>query len=247
MELLYQFDPNLPTFFEDEYPNSWQMTRWEKFAFISLVNKLKPEVAIEIGNAEGGSLQVLSKVCKKIYALDFDNKVHEKLKPQFPDVIFRTGDSKAIMPDLLSNIQKGNEKLGFVLIDGDHSTDGVRADINSILNNYTPIVDLVIIFHDSFNPICRKGILTASWQECPYVHYVDVDYLPGAFFNESYKNSVKGSMWGGLSLALLKPEKRSGPLEVRQSLLPMYEILYKKSRYNSIRFKTRNLIQSKSK
>lgn len=247
MDLSYKFDPNVPTFYEDVYPNSWQMTRWEKFTFISLVQKFKPEVAIEIGNAEGGSLQVLAQVCKKIYALDFDPKVHDNLRPKFNNVDFRTGDSKLIMPELLSSIQKNGEKLSFVLIDGDHSTAGVRADINSILKNYVPLTDLVVIFHDSFNPICRKGIITADWQECPYVHYVDVDYLPGVFFNETYKNSVKGSMWGGLSLAILKPVKRESNLDIRQSLLPMYELLFKKSRYNSIRFKTRELIQSRAK
>jgi len=248
MELDYQFDPNNPSFFEDIYPNNWQMTRWEKFAFIALVQRFQPEVAIEIGNAQGGSLQVLSKVCKKIYALDFDKEVHDTLRPQFKnnDIEFLTGDSKVIMPEVLAKIQSNGEKLGFVLIDGDHSTKGVRADINSILHNYIPVTEVVIIFHDSFNPICRQGILTADWTSCPYVHFVDVDYLPGAFFNETYKNSVKGSMWGGLSLAIMKPEKRSGELKVRQSLLPMYEILFKKSRYNSFRFKAREFLQSKA-
>jgi len=245
MDLSYRFDPNIPSFYEDMYPNPWQMTRWEKFAFISLVEKIKPQVAIEIGNAEGGSLQVLSKYCEKVYALDFSPEVHEKLRPQFSNVDFRTGDSKELLPLVLKEVQEKKEKLAFVLIDGDHSTEGVKADINNILDRYQPITDLFVIFHDSFNPVCRKGILAANWEKCPFVHYVDVDYLPGIFFNETYKNSVKGSMWGGLSLALLKSEKRAKELDIRQSLLPMYEQLFKKSRYNTIQFKTRELLQSK--
>ena len=193
----YKFDSNLHSFYEDEFPNFWQMTRWEKLAFIALVNKIKPEIAIEIGNAQGGSLQVLSKTCKKVYAIDFNKEVHDNLKTQFKEnVEFHTGDSKEILPTLLKSIQDKKEKLGFVLVDGDHSTEGVRADINCILNYYKPITDLFIIFHDSFNPICRKGIIDADWEKNEFVHFVDIDYLPGNFFKDQYHNSEKGSMWG---------------------------------------------------
>lgn len=236
----YKFDSNSPSFYEDEFPKFWQMTRWEKLAFIGLVNKINPEVAIEIGNAQGGSLQVLSKVCKKVYALDFSNEVHGKLKNEFTkNVEFHTGDSKVLLPEILKKIELNGDKLGFILIDGDHSTEGVRADINSVLNNYIPIVDLYIIFHDSFNPICRKGIITADWTKNDYVHFVDIDFLPGNFFKDKYHNSEKGSIWGGLSLAVLKPQKRVGELIVRESLQPTYNLMFKSSRYNQITYRLR--------
>lgn len=244
MNELYKYDSSLPSFYEDEFPNFWQMTRWEKLAFIGLVNKVKPEVAIEIGNANGGSLQVLSKNCKKVYALDFQKEVHEKLSKQFiENVAFHTGDSKQILPKLLQAIQANGEKLGFVLIDGDHTTEGVKADVNNMLHNYIPICDLIIVFHDSFNPECRKGIIEADWEKNEYVHFVDVDFLPGNIFKDQYINAEKGSLWGGLSLAYLKAEKRTSPLTVRQSLQPAYNQLFKSSRYNKLTYKLRRILK----
>jgi len=230
------FSREIPFIYEDKYPLFWQMTRWEKHMFVSIVEKLQPEVAIEIGNAQGGSLQVLSKNCQKVYALDFSKEVHEKLQGKFDNVAFHTGDSKLILPDLLKQIQDRGERLGFVLIDGDHATSGVRADINSFLHHYIPVVDCHIIFHDSFNPVCRRGIIEADWQQCPYVHGVDIDFLPGTIMEEGVITRENRSIWGGFSMAILRPEKRVGTLEVKQSLLPTYKAMYKSSRYNTLRY-----------
>ena len=200
---------NPPSFYEKEFPNPWMMSNWEKHSFISIVQQLKPEVAIEIGNADGGSLQVLNKLVPKVYALDLYEEVHQKLKPQFPNIEFHTGDSKQILPALLKSIKEKNEKLGLVLIDGDHTTEGVKADINIVLENYIPVTTLIILFHDSFNPECRQGIVEANWQACPYVHFIDVDYLPGTYVDDIQNGKLqKNTMWGGLSLAILQPQKK---------------------------------------
>ena len=231
---LTNYDPNLPYLFEDEFPHAWQMTRWEKYAFISLVRKRKPSVAIEIGNATGGSLQVLASVCNKVYAIDFQQVIHDGLKDKFSNhVEFHTGDSKVLLPEILKKIQESNEELGFVFIDGNHSTEGVKADINCVLNGYTPICELIIIFHDSFNPECRRGIIDADWKKNQYVHYVDVDFIPGNFYKEPLGACKADSIWNGLSFALLKPEIRKGDLEIRQTLQPSYDIFYKASLHNN--------------
>ncbi len=231
-----------PSFYEDLYPNNWQMSNWEKHTFISLVQQLKPETVIEIGNADGGSLQVLAKLVPKVYAIDLDKRVHDKLKPQFPKVEFHTGDSKEILPALLKKIQQQHEKLGLILIDGDHSAEGVKADINAILNNYIPVTKLVILFHDSFNPDCRKGIIAAGWQQCPYVHFIDVDYVPGGYVNIPYNGKMQHrTMWGGLSLAILEPRKRNYELIVTQSAGELYEQALKGSFYTTFRNRIRYL------
>lgn len=234
---------NNPSFFyENEFPNPWMMSNWEKHSFISIIQQLKPEVAIEIGNAEGGSLQVLNKLVPKVYALDLYEEVHQKLKPQFPNVEFHTGDSKQILPVLLKSIQEKNEKLGLVLIDGDHTIEGVKADINAVLENYIPVTTLIILFHDSFNPECRQGIVEANWQACPYVHFIDVDYVPGTYVDDVQNGKLqKNTMWGGLSLAILQPQKREHQLDVKQSAKELYNQAFKGSFYNTLRYRIRKL------
>ena len=58
------------------------------------------------------------------------------------------------MPELVNQLNRACQPVEFVLIDGDHSSEIVRADINSLLK-----LDvnrrLVILMHDPFNPDCR--------------------------------------------------------------------------------------------
>ncbi|MBI5153825.1 class I SAM-dependent methyltransferase, partial [Candidatus Poribacteria bacterium] len=98
------------------------MTRCEKYAFSALLEAAKPDVAIEIGTYKGGSLQVISRKAKRVYSLDISPDCKATLGPQFPNVEFLTGDSPTLLPPLLERIKTNNESLGFVLIDGDHST-----------------------------------------------------------------------------------------------------------------------------
>ncbi len=128
----------------------------------------------------------------------------------------------------LQKLQVQGDALGFVLIDGNHSTEYVRADINNVLS-YTPIRPLHIVFHDSFNPDCRAGILSAAWQECPYVHYVEVDFVPGVFHQESKESAQPKSMWGGLACALMLPEPRKHPLTIHQSQKGLFDVVFSAS------------------
>jgi hypothetical protein len=56
---------NDPTFLFDALPLHWQMTRWEKYGFSSILEASNPKVAIEIGTHKGGSLQVIAKYAEK--------------------------------------------------------------------------------------------------------------------------------------------------------------------------------------
>ena len=38
---------------------------------------------------------------------------------------------------------------------------------------------MFIAVHDSGNPECRRGISSASWASSPYVHSVELDFVPG--------------------------------------------------------------------
>ena len=115
-----------------------------------------------------------------------------------------------ILPPLLDRISGRGEELGFVLIDGDHSTEGVRSDINAILR-YKPSRPLFIVFHDSFHPPCREGILTADWAACEHVHFVEIDFVPGVYHFEAFDTATPRSMFGGLAVAVMRPERCRDP------------------------------------
>lgn len=214
-----------PTLVLDDLPLYWQMTRPEKFTFRALVEGAKPEVAIEIGTFKGGSLQIISEHAKKVYSLDISPDCRDSLQDRFDNVDFRVGDSKAMVADVLREIEESGQQLGFVLIDGDHSTAAVRGDINAILK-HKPTRDVFIVFHDSFNPACREGILSADWVACPYIHYVEIDFVQGVFHAKGEGNAQDRSMWGGLAVALMKPEKRDFELTILQSQEGLFDTVY---------------------
>jgi hypothetical protein len=221
-------DPNQPSFSFDSLPLHWQMSRSEKYAFSKILEHANPEVAIEIGTYQGGSLQVLANIARKVFSLDINSQSQAALKPKFQNVEFLSGDSKNLLPALLSKLQEEAAPLGFVLIDGDHSTDGVKADINAVLQ-FKPYCPIFIVFHDSFHPNCRNGILRADWQQCPFVHYVEIDFIPGVFHFEPFDTAPARSMYGGLAVALMLPEKRNFELKIHESQRGLYETILRNS------------------
>jgi hypothetical protein len=204
------------------------MTRWEKYAFWSILANAKPKVALEIGTYQGGSLQVIARHAGKVYSIDLDATLKERLGPRFPNVEFLAGDSRTVLPGLLDQIQARGEELGFVLIDGDHSTEGVRHDINAVLR-YVPVCPLTIVFHDSFHPQCRQGILAADWSACEHVDYVEIDFVPGVYHHEAFDMAEARTMYGGLAVAVTRPERRTGPVTVFQSQKGLHEAVLRSS------------------
>ena len=77
--------------------------------------------------------------------------------------------------------------------------------------------------HDAFNPDCRTGILSANWQNCPYVYELEIDYIPGIYHQEAYDTAAARTMWGGFACALLKPEPRQGNLVISQRQQGLFE------------------------
>lgn len=212
---------SFPNFLEDEFSLEWHMSRNERYAFIKLLEKIKPKVAIEIGCFKGGSLEVLSKYSKKVYSIDINPEVKEELDGKFENVEIHIGNSSSVVPRILEIIDKNNEELEFVLIDGEHTFKAVKQDITQFLN-YTPKKPIFIIFHDSFNPICRKGIKNANYNASPFVHYVEVDFISGVF----NPGKLFRQMWGGLALVVMKSEKRKGSIEVNECQKKLYNSIY---------------------
>jgi hypothetical protein len=188
----------------------WQMSPSEQVMVMYLVEHLKPKAAIEIGTRFGGSLQVLATFCGRVYSLDVDPGVKDRLKGRFENVEYLIGRSEETLPPLIDRVQRENTEVSFVLVDGDHSTEGVRRDLDNLLR-YKPATILYIIMHDSFNPVVRRGLTAANWAGSPYVHRVELDLVAGGVNTQP---NFRGQLWGGLAIAILAPEPRSGDLEI---------------------------------
>jgi hypothetical protein len=198
----------------------WHMTRAERIILMHLLQKFRPEVALEVGTYRGGSLQAISRHSGDVVTVDIDPKIPSLLAGRFSNVAFETGDSTQLLPTLVERLS--SELLGFVLIDGSHQEKFVRHDINAVLK-IVPRRPIAMVMHDSFMPACRAGIRGAEWAACPYVHYVELDFVSGCFLPRF--NSVGSSMVGGFAFALLKPEPRVGELEIYESQKQQFEVL----------------------
>ena len=207
--------------------DQWLMTDAERSALTALLSKLRPMCSIEIGTYEAGSLGTISRFCKHVYTIDIDPAFRDLYGEKFPNVEFIVGKSEETLPPLLEKIQKSGEPLGFVLIDGDHSENVIRHDIENVLR-YIPAQPLYMIVHDSFNPDCRRGILTANWQSNPYVHMLEVDYIVGRFISKE-EGHYHRQMWCGFALAVLLPEPRTGDILIHQNELLMFQTAYWRS------------------
>ncbi len=202
----WQVDPT-----EILYPNclheNWQMADSERLGLTALLQRIEPRVAIEIGTFKGGSLSLLAQIAEMVFSLDIDPSIPAKFG-YFENVSFLTGDSKVMLPVLLAELDEKGLYPDFVLIDGDHSAEGVKRDVAAILK-YVPKKPLFILMHDSFNPECRRGMLESAWAKSPYVHHVNLDFIPGRVIETGLG---RGEMWGGLGFAYLLPTPRTGEL-----------------------------------
>jgi len=196
-EILY---PGVPT-------ANWQMLPVERMALTGLLARLRPRHALEIGTYHGGSLSLIAQFAERVWALDIDPDVPNRFRVP-PNVDLRIGDPDGLVSRMLDELDAAGIALDFILIDADHSTEGVRRDIETVIHRPTPPrAPCVILLHDSGNPGCRLGIQTADWASCPYVHHVELDFVPGQIIEHAVRDN-RSEVWGGLALAYLMPEPR---------------------------------------
>jgi hypothetical protein len=220
------------------------MTDSERLCLKALLSELRPECAIEIGTYRGGSLEIISKYSKMVYTIDIDPTCRDMLKGRLSNVHFITGSSQETLPPLLAHIQQSNEPLGFMLLDAGNTEKTVRRDIETILK-FTPTRPLYILIHSSFNPDCRKAILTADWSSNPYVHLIESDFIGGRFITKEEPKNYR-QMWEGFALAILLPEKRKGDVIIHQNEFLMFQTAYWRSIYPYQKFRNAFYIKPKS-
>jgi hypothetical protein len=135
------------------------------------------------------------------------------------------GNSAELLPELIATLNASGRHVGFVLIDGDHSREGVRRDVEAVLKLKVN-GRIVILMHDGFNPGCRSGMRETHWAACPHVHYVELDFTTGNFHAQAHDTAEARSMWGGFACAVLEPEERQGSLEIRERQRGLFEAIY---------------------
>ena len=146
------------------------------------------------------------------------------------------GHSREMIPQALASFEKLRIPLQYVLIDAEHSTEGIKRDIGTVLQ-YQPRTSMVMLIHDSGNPACRAGILSADWNASPYVHSVQCDFVPGQIIEHSVRDG-RGEVWGGLALAYFSPQPRKGSVVVSQGSATMIRAAHVAAQDLSILSKT---------
>jgi hypothetical protein len=192
-----------------------QMSFGERAAVEGVLAQIEPQLAIEIGTAEGGSLRRIAARSAEVHSIDVS---HEPLRsrPALPaHVTLHTGPSTRLLGGLLETFAAAGRTVDFVLIDGDHSFEGVAADLTTVLRS--PATDRsVILVHDSMNAEVRAGIESVGVDAYEKVVYLELDFVPGYIYRQG---AARGSAWGGLALVLTDSRRSADYAEsVRQTL-----------------------------
>lgn len=173
----------------------WQMSFGERAAIEGVLSALRPRLAIEVGTAEGASLRRIAAHAQEVHSFDL-------IEPTVPDlpshVTLHTGDSHVLLPRVLDELAAAGRNVDFALVDGDHSADGVRQDMEALLGS-PAVGQAVILAHDTANEHVRAGLDAVAYGAFPKVAHVDLDFVPGHLGRDRFP----GELWYGLGLVIV--------------------------------------------
>jgi len=104
----------------------------DAWVYQQIIYEIRPEIIIEIGNAEGGSTKYLANMLDlvgggDVIGVDID---HSIFKGHHPRISLVTGDSLA--PETLRRVAElARGRTGLVIHDGDHTREHVLADLRA--------------------------------------------------------------------------------------------------------------------
>lgn len=182
----------------------WQMPLGERAVLEGVLAQLSPALAIEIGSAQGGSLERIAEHSAAVHALDLTSAGIAEIPG---NVTFHEGDSRVMLPPLLAELAEQGRTVDFALVDGDHSREGVRADLEALLDS-PACRGAVVLLHDSYNPAVRAGVADAVAEREEVVDF-DLDFVPGRRFAAG---PLRGQLWGGFAIVLAGPAELTRPL-----------------------------------
>ncbi|MFI4992211.1 MAG: class I SAM-dependent methyltransferase [Solirubrobacterales bacterium] len=208
----------LPVFADDP----WQMSYGERTVLEGMLSMIKPSLALEIGRAEGGSLRRIAAHSERVISLDLVDASHDIMS--LPNVRALSGDSHALLPAELEHAAATEDNIDFVLVDGDHSAQGVRQDMEDLLNSRA-ISQTVILAHDTLNEEVRQGLQEVDYEAHEHLAWIDLDFVPGyvARLPERF-----GECWGGLGLIVIDDGRafRSGGARHSEHLVEQPKLVW---------------------
>jgi hypothetical protein len=178
-----------------------QMSFGERAALEGVLAQLRPRLALEIGTAAGGSLARIASYSGEVHSIDLNR---EELAVEIPqNVELHTGPSELVLPVLLQGFHTSGRTLDFALVDGDHSFDGVRADLRSLLGSPCTRRSVILV-HDSSNAEVRAGLESSGVEDYENVVYFEPDFVPGYVYRVG---AARHGAWGGLALIVCDTER----------------------------------------
>lgn len=176
----------------------------ERCALEGVLGFLKPRLSVEIGTAQGGSLHRVALHSQEVHSFDIVPAVAD-LEPQFPNVEFHIGDSASLLPEFLAGLADRGRNVDFVLVDGDHTAEGVARDARALLDAEA-CRQTVIVFHDAANEEVRAGIESVGFGDHPKVALSLLDFVPGYVVADGPR---RFEIWNGLALVILDDAPRT--------------------------------------
>ena len=180
----------------------WQMHFGERMALEGLLSQLRPELAVEVGTADGGSLRRIAAHSGEVHSFDIDPRVAEvvgKVQNAHPHI----GDSAEQLPRVLERFAAEGRNVDFALIDGDHSAAGVQRDLLAVLGS-AACARTVVVLHDTANEHVRDGLEALDLPSHPKVALCMLDFVPGYIVVEDHERSQE--IWNGLGVLILNED-----------------------------------------
>jgi hypothetical protein len=170
----------------------WQMAAGERAALEGLLATLRPRLALEIGSAQGACLRRIAELAEEVHSFDLTPPALS----QPANVTLHTGDSHELLPAFLAELAEQERNVDLAIVDGDHSPEGVRRDLEDLLNS-PALRRSAIVIHDTANPQVRQGLDATPFAAWPKVAFVDLDWVPGRLFAQP---ELRNELWYGLGL-----------------------------------------------
>lgn len=180
--------------------STWQMAYGERLALEGLLTQVRPRLAVEIGTAEGGSLRRIATHSAEVHSFDVNPDV-AAVVDAVPNATAHIGDSAELLPRVLAEFEAAGRNVDFVLIDGDHTYEGVQRDMRAVLESGA-CSRTVVVAHDSANDHVRDGLEALDLPAHRKVTLCLLDFVPGYLVVEGHE-TYSGAIWNGLALVLL--------------------------------------------
>jgi hypothetical protein len=170
------------------------MAYGEQAALVGLLASLKPQLSLELGTYQGGSLTHIAAHSAEVHSFDLASHTSDKL----PNVTYHIGDTRTTVPRVLGELARERRNVDFALVDADHSREGVETDMTNLLRS-PAVRQTIVLLHDCANEAVREGARRAIGRASG-IAYADL-----SFVGPATRSSLLAEAWGGLGIVVVDP------------------------------------------